>query len=126
MYIFPENPNEQDILNMEMHRHQYIIFLNAITDETLSDEDRLYFQIYLRSYMQNEEFGEYRNGKPIDADYMIGVLHYIDEKIKQSYTKLPNKLSPTTEEVVKDLQEQYKYLCLRQVAQSSIKKALEE
>lgn len=76
--------------------------------------------------MQNEEFGEYRNGKPIDADYMIGVLHYIDEKIKQSYTKLPNKLSPTTEEVVKDLQEQYKYLCLRQVAQSSIKKALEE
>ena len=126
MYIFPENPNEQDILNMEMHRHQYIIFLNALTDETLSDEDRLYFQIYLRSYMQLEELEEYRNGKPIDADYMISVLHHIDGKIKQSYAKLPYKLSSTTEEVVKDLGEQYKYLCLRQVAQSSIKKALGE
>ena len=126
MYIFPENPNEQDILNMEMHRHQYIIFLNALTDETLSDEDRLYFQIYLRSYMQQEEFEEYRNGRPIDGDYMISVLKHIDGKIISSYSKLPDNLSSTTEEVVKDLEEQYKYICLRQAAKSSIKRALEE
>lgn len=126
MYIFPEDPTEQDILNAEMHRHQYIIFLNAVVDGTISNEDQLYFQVYLRSYIEQVGFEEYRNGKSIDAEYMIGVLEFIEGKIKGCYEKLQSKLSKETEEAIEEINSQIAYIHSRQAAIRSIKKVLDK
>ncbi len=124
MFEFSSTPNEQYILDLAEHRHQFILFLNAYAEDTLSvDMENALFSLALSYCFGDPRLSHVDVSVNNIAGLYFDIVSLLKDEIDTAISLLPEQLSDSSKQLLQDYTNTEAYIKLRWAARSAVDKA---
>lgn len=125
MFEFTTSPDENYIISLAQHRHQFLLCANAIVLDSFNNTDRQLFDILISAYKHGNPALQYdENGFGSNEALIINIIELLDSELDKALSTYPHKLTNETVLILEDFKDNESYMYLRWNAIQSLQTTL--